>query len=205
MIPARLIPALLLLVLGWAVAAPSVWAQTKPPGLTWTQTTPPATAAQETGPPDYKAWERTATRAESQTQDSTTSTEALTKMRGYVAEWRATFLAAQNVNSARIATLRGQLDALGAPPAEGAMEEESLAVRRTELSDQLARLHRRRSECLHQPRVGLLERLHHGGDAVRLGIGQCAGVARLAVDQVAALRRPQTFFGAPPPACACRA
>lgn len=141
MSPFRLIPALLLLlVLGWGAVAPAVWAETNSSGLTWTQTAPPAAAAQETGPPDYKAWERTATRAESQTQDSTTPNEALTKMRGYVAEWRATFLAAQNVNSARIATLRGQLDALGAPPAEGAMEEESLAVRRTELSDQLARL-----------------------------------------------------------------
>jgi small-conductance mechanosensitive channel len=127
----RLIPALVLaLVLGWVGAMPAAWAQT----------TAPAAAAAEPGPPDYKAWERTATRAESLTQDSTTPTEALTKMRGYVAEWRATFLAAQNVNSARIATLRGQISALGAPPAEGAMEEESVAVRRTELSDQLARL-----------------------------------------------------------------
>jgi small-conductance mechanosensitive channel len=131
MILSRLISTLLLaLVFAWGGATPAVWAQT----------TAPAATAAETGPPDYKAWERTATRAESQTQDSTTPTEALTKMRGYVAEWRATFLAAQNVNSARIATLRGQIDALGAPPAEGAMEEESVAVRRTELSDQLARL-----------------------------------------------------------------
>ena len=127
----RLIPALLLaLVLGWVGAMPAAWAQT----------TAPAAAAVETGPPDYKAWERTATQAESQTQDSTTPTEALTKMRGSVAEWRATFLAAQNENSARIATLRGQIGALGAPPAEGAVEEESVALRRTELSDQLARL-----------------------------------------------------------------
>ena len=127
----RLIPALLLaLVLGWVGAMPAAWAQA----------TAPAAAAVETGPPDYKAWERTATQAESQTQDSTTPTEALTKMRGSVAEWRATFLAAQNENSARIATLRGQIGALGAPPAEGAVEEESVALRRTELSDQLARL-----------------------------------------------------------------
>ena len=70
MSPFRLIPALLLvLVLGWGAVAPAVWAETNTSGLTWTQTTPPAAAAQETGPPDYKAWDRTATRAEGQIQD----------------------------------------------------------------------------------------------------------------------------------------
>ncbi len=92
------------------------------------------------GPPDYVAWERTATKAESQTQDRNTSDGALSTMRGYLVEWRATFQSAQNVNSARIATLRAQIDALGPAPAEGQMETEEIAVRRTELNDQLARL-----------------------------------------------------------------
>ena len=131
MILPRLIPALLLaLVLACGGAMPGARAQT----------TAPVAASEEIGLPDYMAWERIATRAESQILDGTTPNEALTRLRGDVAEWRATFLAAQGVNAARIATLRGQIDALGALPGEGAVEEESVALRRTALSDQLARL-----------------------------------------------------------------
>jgi small-conductance mechanosensitive channel len=118
-----------LLVLGAAV--PDAWAQTG---------AAPIEAEEDAGPPDYKAWERTATRAEAMTQDRNTSNDALSTMRGYVVEWRATFQSAQNVNQARIATLKGQIDALGPAPAEGQMEAEEIAVRRTELNDQLARL-----------------------------------------------------------------
>lgn len=120
----------LALALGLCGAAPAVLAQTAAPAAT----------EEEPGPPDYKAWERTATKAENQTQDRNTSDDALTTMRGYLVEWRATFQAAQGVNATRIATLRGQIDALGPPPADGKVEAEEIAVRRTELNDQLARL-----------------------------------------------------------------
>ena len=120
----------LTLALGLCGAAPAVLAQTAAP----------ASTEEEPGPPDYVAWERTATKAENQTQDRNTSDDALTTMRGYLVEWRATFQAAQGVNATRIATLRGQIDALGPPPADGKVEAEEIAVRRTELNDQLARL-----------------------------------------------------------------
>jgi potassium efflux system protein len=97
-------------------------------------------ATEDQGPPDYKAWERTAKRAEAQTQDRNTSDAALSTMRGYLVEWRATFQAAQGVNAARIATLRQQIDALGSAPAEGKTEAIEIAERRTELNDQLASL-----------------------------------------------------------------
>ena len=106
----------------------------------WAQTATPAASEQDQGPPDYAAWERTARKAERQTQDRQTPDDALTTMRGYLVEWRATFQAAQNVNAARIATLRTQIDALGPPPADGKLETEAIALRRTELNDQLAQL-----------------------------------------------------------------
>ncbi len=117
-------------VLGPGGGTPAVWAQTATP----------AASEQDQGPPDYAAWERTAKKAERQTQDRQTPDDALTTMRGYLVEWRATFQAAQNVNAARIATLRAQIDALGPPPADGKLETEAIALRRTELNDQLAQL-----------------------------------------------------------------
>ena len=105
------------------------------PGGTYAKA-PPA----EAGTPDYAAWERTATRAEQQTEGAGDTEEALTLMRGYVVEWRATFQTAQTAGAARIATLRTQIDALGPAPAEGATEADEIAARRRELNDQLQRL-----------------------------------------------------------------
>ncbi|WP_246831282.1 DUF3772 domain-containing protein [Pseudotabrizicola formosa] len=89
---------------------------------------------------DYTAWEAVAEQAETALEDSTSAAAVLDGLRGQLVAWRTTFLAAQGTNSARIAILRQQITALGAPPAEGETEAEEIAARRAELNGQLVRL-----------------------------------------------------------------
>ena len=102
----------------------------------------PAVAAVDppSGMLDYTAWEAMAVRAENAIQDPVSSTEALDQLRAQLVDWREALLGAQSANSARIATLRTQIAALGAAPAEGAVESEDIAKRRSELTEQLVRL-----------------------------------------------------------------
>lgn len=104
----------------------------------------PAARAQEAEtaeqPVDYTEWERTATRAETQLENRAISDERLEQLRVQLAQWRAAFTTAQNANSARIATVKEQIAALGPVPAEGQTEAPEIAARRTELSDQLTKL-----------------------------------------------------------------
>ncbi|QCP86187.1 mechanosensitive ion channel family protein [Cereibacter sphaeroides] len=100
----------------------------------------PAASADELAPPDYKQWEKTATRAEREIADRETDSVAYEAMRGYLVEWRDTFLRAQGINASRIASVRGQIDALGPAPAEGATEPDDIAQRRKDLTEQLAEL-----------------------------------------------------------------
>ncbi len=114
-------------------------------GQTATGQTAPASVGANTGGaegsgPDYGAWDKIASRAETLTDDPATTDEALQSLRAQVADWRASFLAAQSTNAARISTLRGQIDALGPAPAEGTTEAPEIAARRGELTDQLVRL-----------------------------------------------------------------
>ncbi|MEL6608912.1 MAG: DUF3772 domain-containing protein [Pseudomonadota bacterium] len=95
-------------------------------------------AAQTT--PDYTAWEDVATRAEAAVEAARASDDAFAVLRAEVAEWRAEFQDAQNVNATRLETLRGQLAALGDAPAEGESEATEVAARRAELTDQIQRL-----------------------------------------------------------------
>lgn len=95
-------------------------------------------AGTETPQADLEAWNAFATRAEAQIADQTLSTQKLETLRGELATWRETLLSAQSANGPRIANLREQISALGAPPAEGATEPEELATRRKELTEQLA-------------------------------------------------------------------
>ncbi|MDM7932261.1 DUF3772 domain-containing protein [Tabrizicola sp.] len=88
---------------------------------------------------NYDAWEAMAGRAEAEIANRNTSTDRLEEVRSQLAKWRAALLEAQSANSARISTLRQQLDALGAAPAEGETEAEEISKRRQELASQLVR------------------------------------------------------------------
>ena len=96
-------------------------------------------AAQERAP-DYTAWEGLATRAEEALEDGRADDETLEGLRAEVAAARETFLAAQDANGARIATLESQIAALGAPPGEDEAEPVETALRRAELEERLAQL-----------------------------------------------------------------
>ncbi len=123
-----------------AAEAPAEAAADAPAAAARAEASDAVTLETHTTAPDYAAWERTAMRAEALTEDPAATDEALDRMRGFLVGWRTTFQEAQSVNQARIATLRAQIDALGAPPAEGAVEAPEIAGRRTALGDQLARL-----------------------------------------------------------------
>ncbi|MEM9581973.1 MAG: DUF3772 domain-containing protein [Pseudomonadota bacterium] len=86
---------------------------------------------------DYDAWERVARRAEEVLARGLASDDALSVLRGQLTEWRQQFLDAQGTNSARIATLRAQIEALGPKPEGDAAEDETVAARRAALQEQL--------------------------------------------------------------------
>jgi potassium efflux system protein len=130
---ARLAAGVLALVAALLVAQGSP-AQTQGAG----QTAGQAPAAQTA--PDYAAWDIQGDRAEAAVSNPETSSELLDAIRSEVVARRQEFMAEQNVNSTRIATLREQLSALGEPPAEGQTEAPEIAARRTTLKDQLDQL-----------------------------------------------------------------
>lgn len=89
---------------------------------------------------DYALWERMAERAESEIENRATTTGRMEEIRAQLAKWRAALQSAQSANSARIATLRQQIDALGAAPVDGATEADEISARRQELASQLVKL-----------------------------------------------------------------
>ena len=97
-----------------------------------------AQAVQANGAPDYEAWQRDAQRIEELIDSRTATDAALTEARAALVAARATFLAAQDANQTRIATVREQIAALGPVPAEGETEAPEIAARRAELAEQLA-------------------------------------------------------------------
>ena len=98
------------------------------------------TASDEPAALDYTAWEAMGNRAETAIEDAATTSVAMELLRGQLVDWRSALLGAQSANSARITTLRTQIAALGPVPAEGQIEAEEIAKRRSELNDQLVRL-----------------------------------------------------------------
>ena len=89
---------------------------------------------------DYTAWAAMANRAEGVIEDRAILGTTLEQFRAQLVDWRAAFTVAKSTNSARIGSLRSQIAALGAAPADGIAEPAEIAGRRTELSDQLVRL-----------------------------------------------------------------
>ncbi len=97
-------------------------------------------AAQEAEQPDYVAWEKLASQTEQILQSGQANDARLDAIRSEVVKWRDRFRGAEGTNATRIATLKDQIAALGAPPAEGQTESEDIAARRKELGAQLSEL-----------------------------------------------------------------
>lgn len=96
-------------------------------------------AAEGRGEVDYPAWEKDAATAEEIIDAGRASTDAMESLRTRMVDWRTQFDAARNTNAAQIETLRTQIAALGAPPADGATEAPETAQRRRELTEILSR------------------------------------------------------------------
>lgn len=90
--------------------------------------------------PDYKTWEKAAAAVQAIVDEGSVSNERLSELRADMVRWRSEFTAAQSTNADQIATLRDQIAALGPAPAEGATEDPTIAKRRAELNETLARL-----------------------------------------------------------------
>ena len=88
---------------------------------------------------DYDAWDRVASRAETALDSEDTSTDTLEELRSDVAVYRDRLLEVESQGDPRLETLQSQLEALGAPPDEGA-EPEEIAQRRTSLQNQISEL-----------------------------------------------------------------
>ncbi|SOC13191.1 small-conductance mechanosensitive channel [Rhodobacter sp. JA431] len=96
--------------------------------------------AQDEVAPDYKAFDKLSTQVEKAVSEATMSDAKLNELRAEMVKWRATLTEAQSANTDQITTVKNQLAALGPAPEEGATEDEAIAKRRTELSEQLAKL-----------------------------------------------------------------
>jgi small-conductance mechanosensitive channel len=98
---------------------------------------PLGASAQDSSSPDYTKWDKAASAAETKIEDGDTSSADLEQLRDDLVIWRESFLAAEDSNGTRIDTLKAQIEALGAAPAEGETESAEIAQRRKELNKQL--------------------------------------------------------------------
>ncbi|MDF1728485.1 MAG: DUF3772 domain-containing protein [Sulfitobacter sp.] len=91
---------------------------------------------------DLERWDTMAERAEAAVDLEQGSEQMFEALRSSIAEFRAEFDAARELNATRIATLREQIAALGPPPeGEGATPEPpDVAAKREELNQQLSTL-----------------------------------------------------------------
>ena len=96
--------------------------------------------ADDAGVLNYDDWDKMAIRSEGEIAARATPDDRLEEIRQQLAKWRAALLTAQNANSARVATLRDQMAALGPAPAEGVAEAEEISKRRQELATQLVQV-----------------------------------------------------------------
>ncbi len=89
---------------------------------------------------DYKAWEAFAKTSEAAVADSSIADSKLSTLRAEAVKWRNTFMQGQDLNADQIETVKSQIAALGAAPAEGETEDPTIAKRRSELNEALAKL-----------------------------------------------------------------
>lgn len=90
--------------------------------------------------PYYAAWLQTAQRAEAAIDADRASNAALEDLRTQLAEYRQSFLDARDRNSARIDTLKSQIQSLGPAPEDGADEPADIAALRERLNAQMKTL-----------------------------------------------------------------
>jgi len=105
-----------------------------------TSVTASAQTSQQITAPNYDEWRVFAERAERLIDLPFTTDEALAEIRAELVVFRGRFLAAQDANATRIATVREQISALGPLPENGTGEAEEVAARRAELGEQLTQL-----------------------------------------------------------------
>ncbi|MFV0515446.1 MAG: DUF3772 domain-containing protein [Jhaorihella sp.] len=105
----------------------------------------------------FDEWQKTATRAEQVIDAQRASNAALENLRAEIAGYREAFATTRAANSARIKTLRSQIDALGPPPGDGEEEPADLATLRVSLNEQL--------DALRVPRV-VAEEAHNRADGL---------------------------------------
>lgn len=96
--------------------------------------TAPVAQAQST---DFASFDRFAEAVETSIANDRLPDAGFESLRESLTEWRETFFEAQDVNAVQISALEAQLEALGAPPAEGETEPENLALRRDDLRSAL--------------------------------------------------------------------
>lgn len=89
---------------------------------------------------DFASWDNLGKRSERAISDNDSSSATLERLRWQLVDWRSALQGAQSANSARIATLRQQISALGPIPEDGTEESPETAARRSQLNDQLLRL-----------------------------------------------------------------
>jgi|LGOV01.1.fsa_nt_gb small-conductance mechanosensitive channel len=85
------------------------------------------------------AWVATATRAEEVLEINLASTSALETLRAELVTQRSEALGMEVVTQSNIIPLRTELDALGLPPSDGAIEASEIAVRRSALEAEIVR------------------------------------------------------------------
>lgn len=100
----------------------------------------PASAQDAPSAEDYKTFDTTASQIEDMVAKAQVNDERLNGMRAEMVKWRTTFTAAQGVNADQIATVKSQIAALGPAPEAGQVEDATIAKRRVDLGDGLAKL-----------------------------------------------------------------
>ncbi len=88
--------------------------------------------------PDFEAFNSFANSVETDLQENRLSDDGFEALRADLVDWRQKMQAAETANEVQIEALTAQIETLGAPPAEGETEPETIARRRAELADDLA-------------------------------------------------------------------